>query len=368
MSENYRVLVINPGSTSIKLSLFNNEQEIISENITHAHEEIKHFDHIVDQIDFRKEIIYQFFEENSIDDQEFDAVIGRGGLIHPISGGVFVVNDEMLDDLRIAKYGEHASNLGAFLAKEIADNAGCPAYIADPVVVDEMDDISKLSGVPEIQRLSKFHALNQKSSARRVAHKLGKPYEECNFIVAHMGGGITVGAHRKGRVVDVNNGLDGEGPFTPERAGTVPAGQLVTMVLSGKYTEQEIRKKLTGNGGLVAYFGTNDLREMLTLCRDHDPKACLIFDAMAFQISKEIAQHGATLKGNVDAIILTGGMAFSEELITAITERVEFLAPVEVIPGEREMEALAMNALQVLRGTQKTKKYEQGKVEHRTPV
>ncbi len=368
MSENYRVLVINPGSTSIKLSLFNNEQEIISENIAHAYKEILRFEHIVDQIDFRKEIIYQFFDENSIDDQEFDAVIGRGGLIHPISGGVFVVIDEMLQDLRIAKYGEHASNLGAFLAREIADNAGCPAYIADPVVVDEMDDISKLSGVPEIQRLSKFHALNQKSSARSVARKIGRPYEACSFIVAHMGGGITVGAHRRGRVVDVNNGLDGEGPFTPERAGTVPAGQLVSMAFSGAYTEQEIRKKLTGSAGLVAYCGTNDLREMLMLCRDRDPKACLVFDAMAYQISKEIAQYGATLKGKVDAIILTGGMAFSEELITAITERVAFLAPVEVIPGEREMEALARNALQVLRGDQKAKTYEQEKVQHRTLV
>jgi butyrate kinase len=359
MKKTYSILVINPGSTSIKLSFFRNEQEIIADTITHTMEEIQQFDHIVDQIDFRKSIIDEFIEENSIELSTLDAVVGRGGLIHPISGGVFDVNQEMLDDLRAAKYGEHASNLGAFLAKKVAASAGCPAYIADPVVVDEMDAIAKLSGIPEVERLSKFHALNQKSSARTIAARQGKEYEEANFIVAHLGGGITVGAHRRGRVVDVNNGLDGDGPFTPERAGTVPAGQLVTLVLSDTYSEQEIRKKLTGQGGLVAYCGTNSLKEILHRIKNGDGQARLVFDAMAYQISKEIAQHGATLKGDIDAIILTGGMAYSSELVSAIRERVSFLAPVEVLPGEREMYALAMNVLEVFQGKQTVHTYTQ---------
>jgi butyrate kinase len=263
----------------------------------------------------------------------------------------------MVDDLATGRFGQHASNLGAILALEVATRAGCPAFIADPVVVDEMDEVARLSGLPDLPRKSIFHALNQKSAAREAAATLGMPYEQVSLIVAHMGGGCSVGVHRNGRVVDVNNALDGEGPFSSERAGTVPAGQLVQLVLSGEYSEQELKKLLTGRGGLVAYCGTNDLEEIKRRMASGDREAATAFRAMAYQICKEIASHGATLSGSVDAVVLTGGMAHDATLIEEVRMRVGFLGPIIVIPGEREMLSLARAAAAALSGAVVPREY-----------
>ncbi len=351
------VLALNPGSTSTKIAFFSGEEETVSEVLRHAADELARYSRIIDQAGFRRAAIDAVLASNSIDLSNLDAVIGRGGLLRPLESGVYQVNEPMVADVAAGKYGEHASNLGAILAQGIAKVAGCPAYIADPVVVDEMDDIARLSGLPQLPRRSIFHALNQKSAAREAARRLGKEYEEINAIVAHMGGGCSVGAHRHGRVVDVNNALDGEGPFSPERAGTVPAGQLVELALSGKHSHSELKKMLTGRGGLVAYCGTNSLEEIKERTGRDDKEAGAAFRAMAYQISKEIASHGATLAGSVDVIVLTGGMAYDEGLVNEISQRIRYLAPIVIIPGEREMLSLARAALSVLDGRVSAKEY-----------
>ena len=351
------ILALNPGSTSTKISFFSGEEETVSEVLRHAVDELAGYSRIIDQAGFRRAAIDTLLSSNSIDLSNLDAVIGRGGLLRPLESGVYQVSESMVADLAAGKYGEHASNLGAILAQAIADVAGCPAYIADPVVVDEMDGVARLSGLPELPRRSIFHALNQKSAAREAARRLGKEYEEINAIVAHMGGGCSVGAHRHGRIVDVNNALDGEGPFSPERAGTLPAGQLVELALSGKYSHSELKKMLTGRGGLVAYCGTNSLEEIKERISRDDKEAGAVFQAMAYQISKEIASHGATLAGSVDVIVLTGGMAYDEALVNEISQRIGYLAPVEIVPGEREMLSLARAALSVLDGRVSAKEY-----------
>ena len=392
MKSNYNILVINPGSTSTKVSFFVNDRESASGKIIHTREDLKPFPRIMDQAAYREELISAFLGDSGISAEGFDAVIGRGGLLDPLTSGVYRINDAMLAVLKSGKNGEHASNLGAILAKAAADRAGCPAFIADPVVVDELDDLSRLSGIPEIPRLSIFHALNHKACGRAAARKIGKPYGECRLIIAHLGGGISVGAHLygrvvdvnnaldgegpfsperagtvpagqllslafSGRVVDVNNALDGEGPFSPERAGTVPAGQLLSLALSGSRGEAELRRLLTGGGGMTAYCGTNSLEELCGRAESGDKRADLVLKAMAFQISREIAGHGATLSGKVDRIVLTGGMAHNKKLTDLITARVGFLAPLEIFPGEREMEALAENALMALKGQAEVKEY-----------
>ena len=344
-----RILVINPGSTSTKLSVFEGERECIQGNGVHSTEDLKPFRRITDQIEFRMALIRRFLRDNRVDIRALQAVVGRGGLLKPIRSGVYRVNTAMLEDLRSGRFGEHASNLGGILAQGLAGEAGCPAYIVDPVVVDEMDAVARLSGMPGLERKSIFHALNQKSVAREVARKMGKPYTDCNFIVAHMGGGISVGAHRRGCVVDVNNALDGDGPFSPERTGGLPVGQLVEMCFSGKYTLAEMKRKIAGMGGLVAYRGSSSFQKLKAARRAGDKKAKLLYAAMAYQVGKEIAMHGATLKGRVDRIVLTGGLACDETFVGMIRERVSHLAAVEVIPGEREMAALAQAALAVLR-------------------
>ena len=344
-----RILVVNPGSTSTKLSVFEGERECIQGNVVHSTEDLKPFRRITDQIEFRMVLIRRFLQDNRVDIRTLKAVVARGGLLKPIRSGVYRVNAAMLEDLRSGRFGEHASNLGGILAHGLAGEAGCPAYIVDPVVVDEMDDVARLSGLPGLERKSIFHALNQKSVAREVARKIGKPYTDCNFIVAHMGGGISVGAHRRGAVVDVNNALDGDGPFPPERTGGLPVGQLVEMCFSGKYTLAEMKRKIVGMGGLVAYRGANSFQELKAARRAGDKKAKLLYEAMAYQVSKEIAMHGATLKGAVDRIILTGGLAYDETFVGMIRERVSHLAAVAVIPGEREMASLAQATWAVLR-------------------
>ena len=353
-----RVLVINPGSTSTKVAVFEGEKPLFTEVLRHDAEELKKFKKIVDQYEFRRDIVLNLLKEKEIPLSSLSAVVGRGGLIKSVPGGTYLVNEKMLHDLRIGLQGEHASNLGGILAYEIANPLGIPAFIVDPVVVDEMDDLARISGLPEIERKSIFHALNQKSVARKAASDLGKRYEDVNFIVVHLGGGISIGAHRRGRVVDVNNALNGDGPFAPERAGGLPTQALVDMCFSGKFTLEEMLKKLAGKGGLVSHLGTNDARKVEKMIEEGDEHAKLIYEAMAYQIAKTIGEMATVLKGDVDAIILTGGLAYSKMLTEWVKERVSFIAPVKIYPGENEMEALALGALRVLRGEEKAKIYE----------
>jgi butyrate kinase len=358
LQKELRLLVINPGSTSTKIGVFDNEKLVLEESIRHDSDELAPFPRIIDQFAFRKRAILQVLEENQINISKFSAVVGRGGVLKPIPGGTYRVNEAMLKDLYTGRYGEHASNLGAILAHEIATPLHIPAFIVDPVVVDEMEDVARISGVPQIQRKSIFHALNQKAVARRVAKELGTTYQECNLIVAHLGGGITVGAHRKGKVIDVNNGLHGEGPFSPERAGTVPIGDLVDLSFSGKYFASEVMKLLVGNGGIVAYLGTNDARKVEDMIEKGNEKAALVYEAMAYQVSKEIGANACVLCGDVQAIVLTGGLAYGKRFVEMIEKRVNWIAPVIIKPGENELEALAEGGLRVLRGEEEEKVYE----------
>ena len=352
-----KLFIINPGSTSTKIALYENDKEIWSETQRYDTDVISKFENVGSQEEFRFNEISKILEEKGVSPREFDAVVGRGGLLRPINGGTYEINRKMTEDLLSAQYGEHASNLGAPLAARFASAGGAKAFIVDPVVVDEFADEARLSGLPEISRRSIFHALNQKAVARRAAAKMGKSVQDCNFIVAHMGGGVSVGAHENGRVIDVSNGLDGEGPMSPERSGALPAGKLVSLCFSGKYTQREIEKMLVGNGGFVAHLGTNDLREIEKMIANGDSHAELIFKTLCFQVAKEIGSCAAVLKGKVDKILLTGGLAYSSKLCDEITNRVSFIAPVEILPGEGEMDALAEGALRILEGKEPAQVY-----------
>jgi butyrate kinase len=349
-----RLLLINPGSTSTKVALYEDQHEVEAASIEHPSSELAAFPCIAAQAGFRLACIEIFLAGRGAG---LAAVVGRGGLLKPISGGTYRVNAAMLADLAAARLGEHASNLGAILAHGLAEAAGCAAYIVDPVVVDELDEVARISGIPEITRRSIFHALNQKSVARETAERLGRPYAACRFIVAHLGGGISVGAHTGGRVVDVNNALDGDGPFSPERSGGLPAGQLAELCFSGRLSLAAVKKRITGQGGLVAYRGSNRFAELAAAARAGDAQAELLCAALAYQVAQEIAKHGATLEGRVDRIILTGGMAHDADLVERIRRRVGFLAPVEVVPGEREMLSLARGYLAVADGREPALEY-----------
>ncbi|NLM42433.1 MAG: butyrate kinase [Clostridiales bacterium] len=357
MQEIFRLLVINPGSTSTKIAVFDNEKPVFEETIRHSNEELAPFATVIDQTQFRKNMILDTLNAKDINITKLSAVIGRGGLLKPIESGIYEVNDAMLKDLKDAERGRHASNLGGIIAYEIASPLHIPAYIVDPVVVDELDDIARITGIPELERISIFHALNQKAVARRLAKDLGKTYEEMNLIVAHLGGGISVGAHKKGRVIEVNNALDGDGAMSPERAGTLPVGGLVKLCYSGKYTYDEIKKKIVGQGGLVAHLGTNDGREVVRRIEAGDKHAELIYKAMAYQIAKEIGACATVLEGKVEAICLTGGLAYDKLLTGWIKERVRFISQVLIYPGEDEMIALAEGGLRVLRKEEAPKVY-----------
>ncbi|MEA1996756.1 MAG: butyrate kinase [Gemmatimonadota bacterium] len=357
MAKDYKILVINPGSTSTKVALFFNEQLLFDKKIEHSSEELSVFHKVIDQYEFRLEIILSFLKEKGIDHSVLDAVVGRGGLLKPIASGTYRVNDKMLEDLRKGASGEHASNLGGLLANGIAEKLSIPSYIVDPVVIDEMKPVARISGMPEIPRISILHALNQKAVARKAALDLSKKYEKANFIVVHLGGGISVGVHCKGNVIDVNNALNGEGPFTPERSGGVPVGALVELCFSGKFTKDEIMKKIKGKGGLVAYLNTNDVREVAERIKRGDKKAKLILEAMAFQVAKEIGAGATVLKGQIDAIILTGGIAYNNEFVNMVKDRVSFISLVMIYPGEEEMLALCDGTLRILKGEEVEKIY-----------
>lgn len=352
-----RLLCINPGSTSTKIAVFEDETELFTENLSHSNEELAPFASINDQYEFRAEVVRRTLAARSFDPASLSAVVGRGGLVDPIPGGCYEVNDAMLHDLRHSRMGEHASNLGGMIAHAIAAKLGVPSFIVDPVVVDELHDVARVSGLKEIPRVSIFHALNQKAVARRAARKFNKRYEDLNLIICHMGGGTTVGAHRGGRVVDVNDGINGEGPFTPERTGQVPALPLLKMAFSGKYTHDQLKKMIKGSGGLVSLLGTNSCIEVEKRIEAGDAEAKLVYEAMAYQVAKEIGAMAAVLEGKVDAIILTGGVAHSAFVLDTIERHVKFIAPVYSLPGGDEMAALAGGALPVLRGEAKAKKY-----------
>jgi len=346
-----RVIAINPGSTSTKIAVYQNTEAIFLKTIPHSPEELAQFPRITDQFQYRKEIILQQIQAADIDIENVRAVVGRGGLLKPIESGVYEVNETMIHDLQHKTFREHASNLGGLIAFDLAKHLPkAKAYITDPVVVDGLEDKARFAGHPLFQRISIFHALNQKAIARDFAKSIQKKYEELNLIVAHLGGGITVGAHRKGRVVDVNQGLDGEGPFSPERSGTLPVGELVTLCFSGKYKEKEIRKMITGEGGLVAYLGTNKAYEVEQMAESGNQNARLIYEAMAYQVAKYIGAMYTVLKGDVDAILITGGVAYDKLFVSWLQERIYRLAPVHIFPGEDEMRALAINGLMVIKG------------------
>ena len=353
----FRILAINPGSTSTKFGLFDDDICVLSKTIRHDSSQLNSFGSVLKQKEFRRDCIMQSIKENEVDTASIDAIAGRGGLLKPIESGVYAINKKMLEDLNSATAAIHASALGAIIASEIAASLGVNAYVVDPIVVDEMDRNAKLTGMPGIERSSVFHALNQKAIARRLALQIGKPYENSRFIVAHLGGGITAGAHHYGRVIDVNDALAGEGPFTPERTGAVPLIPVINMCFSGEYTQSEMIEKITKNGGMKAYLGTSELIEVQKMINDGDEFAALVLDSMAYQVSKEIGAMAAVLEGLADAIILTGGLAYSSRFTGAIKKRVDKLAPVYVFPGEDEMLALASGVLRVLQKKEKAVSY-----------
>ncbi|MFY9453880.1 MAG: butyrate kinase [Bacteroidales bacterium] len=346
------ILVINPGSTSTKIAIFDSDgNKIYQNNIKHSAEELAPFSKITEQFSFRKEIIIEELKKNNIDINKIKVLMGRGGLLKPIRSGLYEVNELMIEHLRNSINGEHASNLGALIANDIAKSIpDARAFIADPVVVDELQDVARIAGHPLFKRISIFHALNQKAIARAHAKAQGKNYEDLNLIVVHLGGGISVGAHQKGKVIDVNDALNGEGPFSPERSGTLSAGQVVDICFSGKYTKAEIKKMITGKGGLVAYLNTNDAQLVGKIILEGDKYAELIYKAMAYQVAKEIGACAIVLKGKIDAILLTGGIAFDNIFTDWIKDYVSFLAPIFIYPGEDEMFALASYGIAYLKG------------------
>ncbi|WP_462279668.1 butyrate kinase [Salinivirga cyanobacteriivorans] len=354
----YRILAINPGSTSTKIAVYENDKSLFLKTLRHNCDELEKFEKVADEFQFRKDIILQELANAEIEIESLSAIVGRGGLIKPVEGGCYVVNDRMIEDLKKAERGEHASNLGALIAHDIAREVkDAQAFIADPVVVDELQDVARFTGHPKFERKSIFHALNQKAIGRIHARSMHKKYHDLNFIIAHMGGGISVGAHRKGKVIDVNNALDGEGPFSPERTGTLPAGDLAKLCFSGEFTLEDVKKMIKGKGGLVAYLDTNDAYTVEKAADSGDEKAKVVQDAMCYQVGKAIGEMSAVLKGEVDAILLTGGIAHNKYLVDYVREMVGFVAPIVVYAGEDEMKALATNALYALTKEIEIKEY-----------
>lgn len=351
----YNILAINPGSTSTKLALYENDKEIFCNTLEHSAEEIEKYDKIQDQFEMRKNLVISSLLEKGYDIKSLSAVVGRGGMVPKVKSGAYKVNETMVNRLKFNPVIEHASNLGALIAYEIANEVNISAYIYDSVRVDELKDVARISGMPEIPRTSTSHALNSRAMAMKVAKMNGKKYSDMNFVVAHLGGGISVSVHEKGRMVDIL--ADDEGPFSPERAGRVPCKELIDLCYSGEFDKKTMNKKLRGNGGLKAYLNTVDVREVEEMIERNDEKAKLILEAMAYQVSKGIGDLSTVVEGKVDAIVLTGGIAYSKRITALIKKRVEFIAPVEIMPGENEMESLAMGILRVLKGEEEASEY-----------
>ncbi len=366
-----KILAINPGSTSTKMAVFENDKEVFNMCLRHSVEDLEPFSKVIDQFDFRKHLILNALAENGIP-FEFDAVVGRGGLLRPIPGGVYEVNDAMIADIRKVRRS-HACNLGCLIARDLADELGCKAFIADPGIVDEMDEVARVTGSPLMPRVTTWHALNQRAIGRRFAAELtaqhpDKPvkYENLNLIICHLGGGISIGAHKQGKAVDVNNAFDGEGPFSPERAGTLPSGSLIDLCFSGRYTKDELKKRISGKAGLAAHLGSTHIPEIVQRIESGDDYARLVLDAMIYQIAKHIAALTPIFHGKVDAILITGGIAYSNYVISRLKEQIDFIAPVHIYPGEDELQALALNALGALTGEQEVQIYTQKKTSRQT--
>jgi butyrate kinase len=355
----FHILTINPGSTSTKIGIFNDENPVFTKKIVHDANILSGFSHITEQYEYRKNAIIDELDAIGFSLSDIDLIMARGGLLKPIPSGVYEVNDRMIEDLSTDIIGEHASNLGGLIAADLAGQTTVgKAYIADPVVVDEMQDTAKVAGHPAFKRTPIFHALNQKAIARKHAASMGIAYEDVNLIIAHLGGGVSIGAHRRGKIIDVNNALYGDGPLSPERSGSLPVKQVIDICFSGRYSKNEIEKMLVGKGGFMAYFGTNDYSEIKKRMENGDKQSLLIVNAMAYQIAKYIGSMAAVLKGEVDAILITGGIANDPYICNCISEMVEFIAPVAIYPGEDELSALAHNGLMFLRGTLKANGYE----------
>lgn len=354
-----KILAINPGSTSTKIAIFDDETLVNETGLNHPVSEMNKFPTTFSQLDFRYEVIMDYLKSINFDINSLDACVGRGGYLHPITAGTYTVNDAIKHDLEIALNGDHAANLGGLLARKIGEQVGCPSYIVDPTAVDELQDVARLSGMPEIKRVSKIHALNMRAVSREYAKSIGKKMEDLNLVVAHMGGGCTTGALSHGKMIDMFNGLDGDGAFAPTRSGAVPVGDLIRLCYSGKYaTVDDMMKRAVGDAGIAAYLGTADMREVNKMIENGDENAKLVKEAFIYQHAKDIGSLSVVMKGKVDAILLTGGIAYGKDITDAIASYTEWIAPVVVIPGEREMIALAQGALRVLNGEEEAKEYE----------
>lgn len=355
----YRVLAINPGSTSTKIAVYDDKTPVFEKVLRHDPVALEEFGGIIEQFEFRKDLVIEAMKENDVEPSTLKAVVGRGGLVRPLEGGTYAVNDKMLADLKDpTTWGRiHASNLGAFIANSIATDYNIPSFIVDPVTVDEFDEIARVSGIPEIKRQSLFHALNIRYIVRDLAKKLGKKFEETNMVAVHMGGGISVAAVKQGRVIDVNNALLGMGPFSPQRAGALPIGDLLNMAYSGKWTKKQLEGYLAKKAGWMAYLGTDDGREVQKMIDEGNKDADLYRKAMCYQVAKEIGACAAAINGEVDAIFLTGGLVYSKPLVEEISNRVKFIADIYEYPGEKEMEALSQGGVRVLKGEEEAKVY-----------
>ncbi|SDK73397.1 butyrate kinase [Natronincola ferrireducens] len=351
-----RILAINPGATSTKIAIYEEETLLFKKIVEHSVKDLKEFSSIFGQYEYRLNLVLEALKEESTELNTLTAIVGRGGLLKPLLGGTYGVNEKMVDDLKRAEQGEHASNLGAVMAWNLANQLNIPAFIVDPVSVDEMEPVARISGLSDLRRISLSHALNMKAVARKVAKEMDKKYEEVNFVVAHLGTGVSVTPHKKGKMIDVNNAM-AEGPFSPDRCGGLPADQLVKLCFSGKYTYEELKEKLIRKGGLYSYFGTMDVREVEALAEKGNEEANIVLDALAYQVAKEIGAMAAVLMGEVDRIILTGGIAYSQRIVNDIIKRVKFIAPIEVVAGEKELQSLALGALRVIRGEEEASLY-----------
>ncbi|WP_077197010.1 butyrate kinase [Prevotella ihumii] len=352
----YKILAINPGSTSTKISVANDTELVFVEDIKHKREDIQKFETIFDQYEYRKQHILAELEKRGIA-LDFDTCVGRGGLYKAVPSGVFRVTQEMIDDQKKTEH-QHACDLGCMLAYEIANLIpNCQSFIADPGVVDEMAPEAHISGHPSAPRICIWHALNQKAIARRYARDINDKYENLNLIICHLGGGISIAAHEKGRAIDANNALNGEGPFSPERTGSLPMNEIIRLCFHSGKTEEELVRVVSSQGGLLAHLGTNDMREIQQRIKDGDKQAELVVLAMVWNVAKAIAAEGAVLCGKVDAVLLTGGLAYSEMLVGMLKKRIEYLAPVVVYPGQDEMLALTENAVAALNGEREIQEY-----------
>lgn len=358
MEKVYKILAINPGSTSTKIGLYENTTEVVKTTLEHTNEELAKYKKLADQYEMRKEAVLNFLKNANVELEDLSAVVGRGGSLPPVKTGVYIVNEEMVDRVLNRPIIEHASNLGAIIAYNIAKPLNIPAFINDSVSADELQDVARISGLPDIVRVGRMHVLNMRAVARKYAEKVNRNLEELNLIVVHMGGGITASAIEKGRIIDYV--ADDEGTFSPERAGRLSITDVVNLIFDRNLDRKTVLKMVRGGSGLVGYLKTNKATEVQDRIREGDKEAELVYYAMAYQVAKEIGELATVLKGKIDSIIITGGVAYSKMMTGWISERVSFLGPIEIMPGENELESLAFGALRVLNNQEEAHVYDLG--------